>query len=82
LSGVVCIPDSVEVLSFRQDRRLRPQRALTFGSDSRLRHFSATGRRLGSRSFVQVTGRSLKIFRMDREFEGSAFDPTFCDPTN
>jgi hypothetical protein len=71
LSGLVSIPDSVEVLSFCPDWQLRPQRVFTFGSESKLKYFSAEskGRLRICRSFVQVPSQSLKIFRMRMEFE-------------
>jgi hypothetical protein len=74
LSDFLSIPDSVEVLSFWPHPEIRPHRALTFGSDSRLRHFSSRqiGGLLPSRSFMQVTSRSLKIFRTNMEFKSSA----------
>jgi hypothetical protein len=63
-----------QVLSFCPDSQVRPHRTLNFGSRSRLRDFSvkALGMRVSSRSFVQVTSRSLKVFRMSMEFEANA----------
>jgi hypothetical protein len=69
LSGFVSIPDSVEILSLGQHSRRswwrRKSLALSFGSDSRLTAIQGES----GRFFLQVSTRSLKIFRRNKEFE-------------
>jgi hypothetical protein len=71
LSGLVGIPDSVEVLSFHEHGRYLLDRTLTFGRDSRLRELRVVSHPcfIPTRSFLQVASRSLKEFRAEREFE-------------
>jgi hypothetical protein len=69
-SGVLDIPDSVEILRFA----LLGAHAISlcFGSESRLSEVNVSRdsrrRRHVSRSFVRVTSRSLKVFRSKLEF--------------
>jgi hypothetical protein len=71
LSGVVSIPDSVEVLSFYGSVGVISERTLVFGRDSRLReiHVKSNVRPTPYRSFLQFAARSLKIFRTNMELE-------------
>jgi hypothetical protein len=73
LSGFVAIPDSVEVLHFHQEAGAPPERTLTFGPDSGLivisvKYYEAITP-WACRSFLQVSSWSLKLFRMNLEFE-------------
>jgi hypothetical protein len=77
LSGLVSIPDSVEVLSFYRNYKGSCEWTLSFGIDSRLREIrpaSASGlvpaHEIG-RSFLQVSTRSLKFLRANLEFKSS-----------
>jgi hypothetical protein len=71
LGGFIAIPDSVEILSFHRSGRYLPSRTLRFGRESRLRELRAIGIQdyMATRSFVQVSSRSLKLFRAKLEFE-------------
>jgi hypothetical protein len=76
LSGFVCIPDSVEILgSFGTSNYSSDYvQVLSFGVDSKLSAIRIRTEEDGDlffcyRSFLQVSTRSLKSFRMNLEFE-------------
>jgi hypothetical protein len=72
LSGFVSIPDSVEVLLLPGDLDAAPKWILTFGPQSSLREIvKPKPRSRPSRSFLQVSTRSLKVFRRTLEWEGT-----------
>jgi hypothetical protein len=70
LSGLVCIPDSVEVLSFHGDKRYSVSRTLSLGTESRLAETRRVSDRefFSTRSFLQLSSRILKHFRTKLEF--------------
>jgi hypothetical protein len=78
LSGVVSIPDSVEILGQCGYLKGRSRQVLSFGVESRLseiraksfRYFDA--RRVPCRCFLNVSSRSLKVLRKKLEFETEA----------
>jgi hypothetical protein len=70
MTGIVAIPDSVEVLSFVRACKDGDYCALTFTSDSRLTDLKApleTETHHGP-GFLRVSTQSLKRFRMNWEF--------------
>jgi hypothetical protein len=72
-TGVMEIPDSVEILGFVQYSRESHGRTLSFGRESRLTRITAVGYVINvCRSFVRATSRSLKVFRSNLEFDASA----------
>jgi hypothetical protein len=71
LSGLVAIPDSVEILRIykRWEDRFRDT-VLTFGAELRLTQFRVVSEdSLPCRLLVRVSARSLKLFRINLEFE-------------
>jgi hypothetical protein len=79
LTGVIAIPDSVEVFSLCQKAAPLPDRTMVFGPDSRLAKFSLKSARKSRhcRAFGQVSTRTLKIIRAGLEFASSASHPPF-----
>jgi hypothetical protein len=84
LPGPVDIPDSVEVLGLSDWSDLRREQVFNFGSQSKLREIRVRRDRLSiavrhfsedpppyDQSFLQVSTRSLKVFRMKLEFEAT-----------
>jgi hypothetical protein len=71
LSGIVAVPDSVEVVAFWRAPPPRAGRTLTFGCDSKLTEITAKVDRgaVAGRGFLQVASRSLKVFRARLEFK-------------
>jgi hypothetical protein len=86
LCGSVPIPDSVEILALGGTFRplgtpCSPGRTLTFGIESRLAEFSgkSTTWKRPSPVFLQFSTRSLKLLRMNSEFE-IVRQPALPDP--
>jgi hypothetical protein len=77
MSCFISIPDSVEIVGSFGGWRCSSDQVLNFGMESRLRaiRIPADARDdplLWCRSFLRVSTRSLKIFRMNLEFETTA----------
>jgi hypothetical protein len=71
LPGFLAIPDSVQVLSYSRGWKRPPERTLSFGCESRLATITAKSGipPRPCRSFLQVSSRSLKLFRKNLEFD-------------
>jgi hypothetical protein len=71
LRGCVAIPDSVEILEFDGYFTDRDGLALVFGSESRLSSVTVPPPDdcTPCRTFLQVSSRSLKLFRAELEFK-------------
>jgi hypothetical protein len=70
LRGFLAIPNSVEILTFDRDFTDPSGLVLTFGSDSRLSAVTVSSweGRDPCRAFLQVSSRTLKLFRREWEF--------------
>jgi hypothetical protein len=77
LSGVIAVPDSVEIFSFNLNPQRSIERVVLFGRDSMLNTMEITSDRSGlrCRSLLCVSSRSLKILRRNCEFEGGVEGP-------
>jgi hypothetical protein len=68
ISGVISIPDCVEILSCHETPKPPNARVLDFGRESKLGQIRPGEFGRAKRTFLQVSSRSLKLLRINLEF--------------